>query len=317
MYCSPECQRGDFEGGHRHLCKKLVSIALKWKELNDPFSLQFKRHRLALRLASGGVEPPSRWHFVRFIDGDVDNATASNLCYVELGEAVQHAQDWVVDWSLGLTAAEREVVLDGENLPLLVAAYGAKLEYEETRNTSWNPEVDNVQLFPVCDNGYEFARIYSAADRGPLAGVTLVAFNVPMPAFHEENCDNVGESVRDVCRAMDSLHCRAAQGIQVKETQVMHCPPLHWLLVRPVPEDEATLREDLCCRVSDAYLDAEERGEAKVLVLVPFLEGEDKNNYFNLVGVVSDLINSPMSSRGLSGSGLGAERRFRLLPERA
>jgi len=306
-----------------------AAIALKWKEQTDPWNIKLVRHRVVLRLAQGGVPPPSCKHFVRFIDGDEENCAAANLSYVELSDALQHVQDWSVDWSFYLTEAERAFVVSPANHDGLLAAFDAKLKYQPTRTTAWEPDDDGVEIFPICELGHEFCRVYSRADKGPLACVTLVALNVPKPKMREEDSFNVGTAVQDVAQLMYTLHCRAAQGITVKETQMLtnseEDPELSagFLLLRPLPADEARLREDLCCQMSEAFVEAEAEegegegeGEAKIIVILPLASTECKNDYFQLLAVVSDLINNPPledSGIGLSGSQLGGgiRRQFR------
>ena len=48
--------------------------------------------------------------FIRFIDGDKRNCTVSNLCYVSLEDAMNHIDDWVVDWDAELTRNEIRLV---------------------------------------------------------------------------------------------------------------------------------------------------------------------------------------------------------------
>ena len=48
--------------------------------------------------------------FVRFIDGDTLNCAIANLEYVSLKEAMQHIDDWKVDWDMNLSASEIELV---------------------------------------------------------------------------------------------------------------------------------------------------------------------------------------------------------------
>jgi hypothetical protein len=94
--------------------------------------------------------------------------------------------------------------------------------------------------------------------------------------MREEDSFNVGAAVQDVAQLMYTLHCRAAQDITVKETQMLtnseEDPELSagFLLLRPLPADEARLREDLCRQMSEAFVEAEEgEGEAKIIVILP------------------------------------------------
>lgn len=50
--------------------------------------------------------------FLRFLDGNVQNAAVTNMQYVTLGDAMAHVDDWVVDWDMDLTKAERLQVLN-------------------------------------------------------------------------------------------------------------------------------------------------------------------------------------------------------------
>ena len=48
--------------------------------------------------------------FIRFLNGNKADCAASNLAYVSLREAMQHVDDWAVDWDMDLTAEEVELV---------------------------------------------------------------------------------------------------------------------------------------------------------------------------------------------------------------
>ena len=56
----------------------------------------------------------SKWraqgHFIRFIDGNVANCSVRNLCYVSLKDAMEHIDEWKVDWDMNLTADEVALV---------------------------------------------------------------------------------------------------------------------------------------------------------------------------------------------------------------
>ena len=44
--------------------------------------------------------------FIRFVDGDTGNCAISNLQRVRLSDAMEHIDEWVVDWDMDLTAEE-------------------------------------------------------------------------------------------------------------------------------------------------------------------------------------------------------------------
>ena len=52
--------------------------------------------------------------FICFVDGNPNNRSDSNLMFVSLQEAMEHIEDWVVDWDLDLTPEEIAVVCDPE-----------------------------------------------------------------------------------------------------------------------------------------------------------------------------------------------------------
>ena len=52
--------------------------------------------------------------FIRFVDGNPNNRSDSNLMLVSLQEAMEHIEDWYVDWDLDLTPEEIAVVCDPE-----------------------------------------------------------------------------------------------------------------------------------------------------------------------------------------------------------
>jgi len=60
----------------------------------------------------------SKWReqqtFVRFLDGDTLNCHVENLQYVPLKAALEHIDDWKVDWDMDLSAEEVALVLDPE-----------------------------------------------------------------------------------------------------------------------------------------------------------------------------------------------------------
>jgi len=56
----------------------------------------------------------SRPMFIRFINGDKLDCRRCNLQEVPLHEAMNHVHDWVVDWDIDLTPAEKRLVLDNE-----------------------------------------------------------------------------------------------------------------------------------------------------------------------------------------------------------
>ncbi len=47
--------------------------------------------------------------FVRFIDGNTLNCNVTNLAWTQMKEAMEHFDDWTVDWDLHLT--EEEIAL--------------------------------------------------------------------------------------------------------------------------------------------------------------------------------------------------------------
>jgi hypothetical protein len=56
----------------------------------------------------------SRQLFIRFINGDKLDCRRCNLQEVPLDEAMNHVHDWIVDWDIDLTPAERRLVLTNE-----------------------------------------------------------------------------------------------------------------------------------------------------------------------------------------------------------
>ena len=53
-------------------------------------------------------------NFIRFLDGDTHNCAVTNLCNVNIQEAMEHFDEWVFDWDLNLTKKERRLVMDAE-----------------------------------------------------------------------------------------------------------------------------------------------------------------------------------------------------------
>lgn len=56
----------------------------------------------------------SRDFYCRFVDGETSNCNISNLRKVSLQDAMDNIDTWVVDWSIDLTKAERDLVLTPE-----------------------------------------------------------------------------------------------------------------------------------------------------------------------------------------------------------
>ena len=52
--------------------------------------------------------------FIRFLNGNKQDCRLSNLQQVSLQEAMEHIEDWVVDWDMDLTNQEKMLVLFDE-----------------------------------------------------------------------------------------------------------------------------------------------------------------------------------------------------------
>lgn len=50
--------------------------------------------------------------FIRFLNGNTLDCNISNLRQVQIEEAMEHIDDWVVDWDLHLTDDEVQFVMD-------------------------------------------------------------------------------------------------------------------------------------------------------------------------------------------------------------
>lgn len=66
-------------------------------------------------------------HFIRHIDGNVGNNHVNNLQFVDLETALQHVNDWQVDWSMELSDAEELLVMDRVNHSRLLELFAAKV----------------------------------------------------------------------------------------------------------------------------------------------------------------------------------------------
>lgn len=66
-------------------------------------------------------------HFIRHIDGNVENNHVNNLQFVNLETALQHVDDWEVDWSMELSDAEELLVMDKANHSRLLSLFAAKV----------------------------------------------------------------------------------------------------------------------------------------------------------------------------------------------
>ena len=49
---------------------------------------------------------------IRFINGDTEDTSSSNMCYVEVVDAIASFDTWVTDWDSGLTEEEKALVQD-------------------------------------------------------------------------------------------------------------------------------------------------------------------------------------------------------------
>ena len=49
---------------------------------------------------------------IRFINSDTKDTSPSNLCYVDVEDAVVNFDIWVTDWDFGLTEEEKVLVQD-------------------------------------------------------------------------------------------------------------------------------------------------------------------------------------------------------------
>lgn len=48
--------------------------------------------------------------FIRFLDGDTGNCAIHNLMWVSIKDAIEHIEDWKVDWDMNLTEKEAALV---------------------------------------------------------------------------------------------------------------------------------------------------------------------------------------------------------------
>jgi hypothetical protein len=58
----------------------------------------------------------SKWkthdRFIRFLDGNTNNCSINNLCQVSIEDAMDHIDEWKVDWDMDLTRSEIALVND-------------------------------------------------------------------------------------------------------------------------------------------------------------------------------------------------------------
>ena len=52
--------------------------------------------------------------FIRFFDGNIQNCAVRNLGGVSMKDAMDHVEDWAVDWDVHLTPRERALVMTPE-----------------------------------------------------------------------------------------------------------------------------------------------------------------------------------------------------------
>lgn len=61
--------------------------------------------------------------FIRFVDRNPGNCAATNLQVVSLEDALDHANEWKVDWDMDITSSEAAIVRDNELRPLVWRAF--------------------------------------------------------------------------------------------------------------------------------------------------------------------------------------------------
>jgi hypothetical protein len=100
-YCGQVCQKAHWKAGHKAECISLASAAKMIEE----------KAKVRARLVKTIM---GKWReqriFVRFLNGVKIDCRAANLQQVPLLEALQHFDDWVVDWDMNLTQKELKFV---------------------------------------------------------------------------------------------------------------------------------------------------------------------------------------------------------------
>ena len=52
------------------------------------------------------------YQLIRFLNGNMKDCSSSNLCYVDVEDAMVNVDTWVTDWDTGLTEEEKVLVQD-------------------------------------------------------------------------------------------------------------------------------------------------------------------------------------------------------------
>ena len=271
--------------------------------------------------------------FIRCVDGDVSNCAACNLQFVSLRDALERVGTWKVDWDMNLTKFECGVV---ETLgPLLIEKYEGERDGVRFFKIAPKTLSDHIagsmddhpnhapdEACPVCealksaattcsdtlDMNSLFAYTYSSTERGPLSNTSFILANVSVAAS-QDTCEAFASSVL-------YLHHRALQGYPIEEHQMFGSSTSRLMLVRASSEDFVKLRSrGHGGIVSDAFMEAERLGEARILFALPIFGGENKDDatFTKMQRIVADFSCHQDCASGLWGSSVeSTERRIAL-----
>ena len=83
--------------------------------LKDTFTSYFTPR--IMNRSDTGISILKKWsnrgsQVIRFINGDIEDTSSSNMCYVEVVDAIASFDTWVTDWDSGLTEEEKALVQD-------------------------------------------------------------------------------------------------------------------------------------------------------------------------------------------------------------
>ena len=100
-----------------------MSTSLRWKRLENvvPCILKClnnycdmdsvpKRNAIGKAILKKWADRDSQ--FIRFLNGNMKDCSSSNLCYVDVEDAMVNFDTWVTDWDSGLTEEEKALVQD-------------------------------------------------------------------------------------------------------------------------------------------------------------------------------------------------------------
>jgi hypothetical protein len=143
--------------------------------------------------------------FIRFLNGNTHDCSIYNLCYVSLDDAMDHVDDWKVDWDMDLTRREIALVKD----PVWRAGLSQPNKYAQPARDAYNewcvtygkvPTDDKFAIFyknyvgMKRSDAHEKAKAQAAGDEYESRPFTMNAFSCLTCDEMDAMCDRFGEN---------------------------------------------------------------------------------------------------------------------------